>query len=126
MMPRGAATLMVILGMAGWAGAGEPPVSFRHEVLPILTKSGCNAGACQGTPTGKNGFRLSLRGYLPELDLESLTRDTQGRRINRLDPDASLMLLKATGRVAHEGGPRFGQDSEHYRLLRRWIAEGAR
>src|SRR5438552_7890607 len=87
--------------------ADEPArVSFRHDVVPILTKMGCNSGACHGTPSGKNGFRLSLRGYDPDLDIQSLTRDVQGRRINRSEPDASLILLKASAQVPHEGGCR--------------------
>jgi len=101
------------------------PVSFRRHVLPLLTRSGCNAGACHGTPTGKNGFRLSLRGYDPALDIGSLTRDTQGRRLNAQSPDQSLMLLKPTAQVAHEGGQRFDKSSYHYAHLREWINQGA-
>src|SRR5215472_1201506 len=88
------------------AGDAEGVVSFRREVVPLLTRLGCNAGACHGTPSGKNGFRLSLRGYDPILDLASLTRDAAGRRIDLLSPDGSLMLLKATARIPHEGGRR--------------------
>jgi hypothetical protein len=102
------------------------PVDFATQVIPALTRAGCNSGACHGTPTGKNGFRLSLRGYLPDLDHDSLTRDVQGRRINRMQPDQSLLLLKATGSVPHEGGIRFRPGSPLYRILRDWIAEGAR
>lgn len=102
----------------------EPSVSFRRDVQPILTKAGCNAGACHGTPSGKNGFRLSLRGYDPALDLHTLTREAEGRRTDRHAPDASLILAKATGRAAHEGGKRLDPDGELYRLLRNWIAQG--
>jgi hypothetical protein len=102
------------------------PVSFQHEVIPALTKAGCNAGACHGTPQGKNGFRLSLRGYDPGLDHHTLTREAAGRRVNPLAPDASLLLLKATARVPHEGGKRFDPDSDLYALLRAWVAQGAR
>src|SRR5437667_7570528 len=106
--------------------ADEPVrVSFQHDVVPILTKLGCNSGACHGTPSGKNGFRLSLRGYDQALDYQSLTRDAEGRRINRLEPDASLMLLKASGQMPHGGGRRFDPHSHYYDLLRRWIAQGA-
>jgi hypothetical protein len=101
------------------------PVSFRRHVLPLLTRSGCNAGACHGTPTGKNGFRLSLRGYDPALDIGSLTRDTHGRRLNVQDPDASLILLKPTAQVSHEGGRRFDKSSYQYAHLREWINQGA-
>jgi hypothetical protein len=105
--------------------AAPDPVSFRHQVLPLLTRSGCNAGACHGTPTGKNGFRLSLRGYDPALDIGSLTRDTQGRRLNVQDADQSLILLKPTVQVAHEGGRRFDKYSYQYAHLREWIRQGA-
>ncbi len=112
-----------------WAAtvrAEEPArVSFQHDVVPVLTKMGCNSGACHGTPSGKNGFRLSLRGYDPERDIQTLTRDVQGRRINRAQPDASLILLKATGQVPHEGGRRLTPIHPLFALLRQWIGEGA-
>jgi hypothetical protein len=108
------------------AGDGEVPVSFRREVVPLLTRLGCNAGACHGTPSGKNGFRLSLRGYDPALDLASLTRDATGRRIDPLTPDGSLMLLKATAQIPHEGGRRVQPHDDAYAVLRRWIGEGGR
>jgi Protein of unknown function (DUF1553)/Protein of unknown function (DUF1549) len=94
-------------------------------VVPVLTKAGCNAGACHGTPAGKNGFHLSLRGYDPGPDFRALTRDAGGRRINRVQPDASLILLKATAQVSHGGGHRFDRDSYLYEVLRRWVAQGA-
>jgi len=100
-------------------------VSFLHDIVPILTREGCNSGACHGTPSGKNGFRLSLRGYDPNLDFQSLTRDTQGRRINRLEPESSLILLKASGQMPHGGGRRFDPHSLYYDLLWKWIAQGA-
>ncbi len=101
------------------------PVSFSRHVIPALTKAGCNAGACHGTPTGKNGFRLSLRGYDPALDYFSLTREFEGRRLNVQEPDSSLVLQKALGRLPHEGGRRFDHTSPLYPLLREWIASGA-
>lgn len=100
-------------------------VSFLHDVVPTLTKAGCNAGTCHGTPNGKNGFRLSLRGFDAELDAMTLTREVQGRRINRLRPEDSLILLKATAEVPHEGGRRFQNDSVSYQVLRDWIVQGA-
>ncbi|HEY7330804.1 MAG TPA: DUF1549 and DUF1553 domain-containing protein [Gemmataceae bacterium] len=107
------------------AGGDSRPVSFRHEVEPILTRAGCNAGACHGTPSGKNGFRLSLRGYDTALDILSLTREVQGRRLALLDPAGSLLLRKATGQTPHEGGQRLTPGDTQYKLLLRWIAEGA-
>jgi hypothetical protein len=102
------------------------PVRFEHEVLPVLTRAGCNQGACHGTPAGKNGFRLSLRGFDPALDFVTLARENGTRRTNPVAPDASPILLKGVGRVAHEGGKRMGADSLAYRLVRDWVAEGVR
>jgi hypothetical protein len=134
-LPRGNGTATVTVAAGGLQtsvavevrGLERPdPVAFDTQVLPALTRAGCNAGACHGTPTGKNGFRLSLRGYLPDQDHDSLTRDTHARRTNRLRPEQSLILLKATGGVPHEGGTRFRRGSHLYRLLRDWVAEGTR
>src|SRR5262249_52939647 len=97
-------------------------VSFRNDVMAVLSKGGCNQGACHGNQNGKNGFKLSLRGEDPTWDLDALTRDGLGRRIELGAPDASLILLKATGGIAHEGGRRFGKTSTEYTLLREWIA----
>ncbi|MBY0587344.1 DUF1549 and DUF1553 domain-containing protein [bacterium] len=101
------------------------PILFTEEVVPALTRSGCNSGACHGTPSGKNGFRLSLQGYLPDQDFLVLTREAVGRRINRLEPDQSLLLNKGVGRVPHDGGRRFGPENEAFQVVRQWIAEGA-
>jgi hypothetical protein len=107
------------------SASDEPAVSFLHEVLPTLTKAGCNSGTCHGTPSGKNGFRLSLRGFDVESDAMTLVRESQGRRINRLDPPQSLLLRKAVADVPHQGGRRFRRESAAYLLLRDWIAQGA-
>lgn len=98
--------------------------SFRHEVIAALNVAGCNAGSCHGIPSGRGGFRLSLRGYNPAADYVELSRDTLGRRTNRLDPTASLIYLKALGRVAHEGGPRFNVDAVAAHTMRAWLEEG--
>ena len=100
------------------------PIDFRSEVLPALSRGGCSQGACHGSPQGKNGFRLSLRGFDPTLDLLTLTREHAGRRLDRLVPDRSLVLLKASARVAHGGGLRLRPDEPAYELLRDWIASG--
>jgi hypothetical protein len=100
------------------------PVGFRHDVIAALNVGGCNAGACHGTPAGKNGFKLSPRGYDPAADYNQLTRDVLGRRTNVQNPDSSLILLKGLGQVAHEGGTRFGPHSDPARTLRAWMAEG--
>jgi hypothetical protein len=102
------------------------PVSFRNEVMAVLSRGGCNQGACHGNQNGKNGFKLSLRGESPDFDFAVLTRDHLGRRTDRLNPEASLILLKPTGAVPHEGGPRFAVGSREYEILRGWIAGGLR
>src|SRR3954454_11444159 len=80
------------------------PVSFVRDVMPTLARMGCNAGTCHGSAEGKNGFKLSLRGYDPLLDHRSLTDDLEGRRFNRAAPESSLMLLKTSSGVPHVGG----------------------
>ena len=102
------------------------PVSFVNDVMPVLSKVGCNQGACHGAASGKKGFKLSLRGYDPAADFQVLTRGIDARRVNRNDPGNSLILLKGTGRVPHEGGKLFDASSRYAKLLERWIAEGAR
>src|SRR5262249_52944811 len=99
-------------------------VSFRNEIIPVLNRAGCNQGACHGTPNGKGGFKLSLRGYDIAFDFHALTREAGNRRTNGVEPDQSLILLKATGRVPHQGGVRFQPGSEDLGLLRAWITEG--
>lgn len=99
--------------------------SFRNDVQPVLTRAGCNSGACHGAAAGKNGFHLSLRGYDDQGDYLTLTRQLLGRRVNPSDPAHSLMLLKPTTAVPHKGGERFKTDSVEYRVLSGWIAQGA-
>jgi uncharacterized protein DUF1549/uncharacterized protein DUF1553/Big-like domain-containing protein len=102
------------------------PVSFRNQVIPVLTKAGCNSGACHGAAAGKNGFGLTLRGYDPMADYETITRQAGGRRVNKIEPAKSLILLKPTETVPHVGGRRFTVDSPEYRVLSSWIASGMR
>ncbi len=99
-------------------------ISFRNDVMAVLSKSGCNLGTCHGNARGKGGFQISLRGQDPAADFAVLTRDLYGRRSNSNDPDQSLLLLKPSMQMAHEGGKRFSVDSYEYRLLRDWIASG--
>ena len=117
------ACLVVLPALATAARAAEP-VSFRNEVMAVLSRGGCNAGACHGNQNGKNGFKLSLRGQDPDFDLAVLTRDALARRTDRFHPEESLILLKATGVVPHEGAKRFAVGSREYDILRRWIAAG--
>src|SRR5260370_38632503 len=82
----------------------ETAVSFVRDVMPILNKAGCTQGTCHGAAKGKNGFKLSLRGYDPEFDYRALIHDLAGRRFNRADPGRSLMLLKPTAQLPHADG----------------------
>lgn len=100
------------------------PLNFVNDILPVLTKHGCNSGGCHGRGSGQNGFKLSLFGFDPAADYAALVEEGLGRRISWTAPDESLMLLKATGQLPHGGGDRFDRDSAAYRLLQRWIAEG--
>ena len=100
-------------------------IRFGTEVVPVLTRLGCNGGGCHGKATGQNGFKLSLLGFEPELDYESLVNESRGRRLNRAAPERSVLLLKATARVPHGGGRRLDENSDDYRILRDWIAAGA-
>ncbi|MBI4908824.1 MAG: DUF1553 domain-containing protein [Acidobacteria bacterium] len=99
--------------------------SFRNHVMPVLTKMGCNQGACHGAQSGKNGFKLTLRGYDPEVDYDVLTRQSLGRRVSLADPAGSLLLQKAIFGIPHGGGLRFKKDSLEYRVIQEWIAAGA-
>jgi Protein of unknown function (DUF1553)/Protein of unknown function (DUF1549)/Bacterial Ig-like domain (group 2) len=105
--------------------AAAPVVwSFRNQVLPVMTKVGCNSGACHGAAAGKNGFKLTLRGYDPDTDYYTLTRQALGRRTEILEPAKSLILLKPTMAVAHGGGQRFQAGSPEYQVISGWIAAG--
>ena len=106
-------------------GVANQPVGFVREIQPVLGRTGCNAGTCHGSAKGKNGFKLSLRGYDPDYDYQALINDLSGRRFNRVDVDDSLMLQKPLAEVPHEGRQAIKPGSRHHLLLRQWIAEGA-
>jgi hypothetical protein len=114
---------MVVMAAAMAVRADE--VSFELDVVPILSKAGCNGGGCHGALAGKGGFRLSLFGYDPASDHLAITRDARGRRVDLADPGASLLLTKPTTAVPHKGGRRLAVDSDDYRMLAAWLAEGA-
>ena len=107
------------------SGADDPKVRFVRDVEPLLSRIGCTAGTCHGSAKGKNGFKLSLRGYDPEFDYATLVRELQGRRVNRVQPEMSLMLLKPIGAVPHEGKTLFHPGSRPYNVIYQWIKEGA-
>ncbi len=104
--------------------AAEPRVTYLKDVAPILNKAGCTSGPCHGAAKGKNGFKLSLRGYDPQFDYESLLYDLSGRRFNRAEPGKSLMLAKPTQEIPHGGGLRFDKSSTYYKTIYNWIAQG--
>jgi hypothetical protein len=127
-------TLALAVGLGTfWTGlvaqpvsAADRPISFVNEVMPVLTKSGCNIGVCHAKAgNGQNGFQLSLLGYEPDEDIEHLTTESRGRRLSPGAPETSLLLLKATGKVPHGGGKRLDPDSADHSLLVEWIRQGA-
>jgi hypothetical protein len=99
-------------------------IDYRTDVMAALSRAGCSQGACHGSPQGKGGFRLSLRGFDAVGDLQTLVREGSSRRTNPFEPEQSLILKKGTGRVPHQGGVRFQTTDTAYRVLRDWIAAG--
>ncbi|MCA9069288.1 MAG: DUF1549 domain-containing protein, partial [Planctomycetaceae bacterium] len=107
--------------------ADEQPVSFTNDVIPVLTKAGCNMGACHAKAgNGQNGFQLSLLGFEPRDDYEHLVKEAKGRRLSYAAPDQSLLLQKASSQIPHGGGLRLKTTSKSYEILREWIRQGAR
>lgn len=102
------------------------PVSFRNEIMAILTKARCNSGGCHGKAEGQNGFKLSIFGFDVRGDFDSIVHEGRGRRVMPVTPSRSLLYLKGSARVPHGGGRRIEPGSFRDRLMRRWIAEGAR
>ncbi|HMJ88355.1 MAG TPA: DUF1549 domain-containing protein, partial [Candidatus Acidoferrum sp.] len=101
-------------------------VRFVRDIEPLIAKLGCNAGTCHGSAKGKNGFKLSLRGYDPDFDYHALINDISGRRFNRVNPDDSLMLLKPLAEVPHEGRQALKPGSREHKILREWIEQGTK
>lgn len=98
--------------------------NWALHVNPVLSRLGCNAGTCHGSKDGKNGFKLSLRGYDPVMDITSLTDDIASRRVNFASPTRSLMLLKSSSEIPHEGGQLVNPDHDYYKVLEKWILDG--
>ncbi|MCP3693647.1 MAG: hypothetical protein GY917_15705, partial [Planctomycetaceae bacterium] len=127
-------TTIVVVGESGermipvtvQAMRSPPPVSFRQQIQPVLTKAGCNSGGCHGKAEGQNGFKLSVFGFDDVADHEALVSASRGRRVRVAAPASSLLLGKATSRVPHGGGRKIEEGGLWYQLLRRWMAEGAR
>jgi hypothetical protein len=116
---------VALLALAAVGRAAECVPSFLTEIEPLLTRQGCNQGACHGKGAGQNGFRLSLRGYAPEQDIRWLTREFGARRVIASVPEDSLLLRKATGQAPHEGGRLFSETSREYQTLLAWLRAGA-
>ena len=134
-VPRGHGTTQIVIrhggrearvavNVTGYAEAD--PIDFQTDVIASLSKASCNQGACHGSPQGKNGFRLSLRGFDPALDFLTLTREDFGRRTNSTVADESLILKKGLGELPHQGGTRFRRTDPEYQILRAWIDGGCR
>jgi len=105
--------------------ATKPAISFTNDVVPVLTRTGCNTGACHGAARGKDGFMISLFGYDPVGDYTRITREIGIRRINLAIPEESLLLKKSVGLVQHTGGKRFDVDSDYYAMILEWLHNGA-
>jgi hypothetical protein len=114
----------VAVKVEGLAVAMNP--DFVRDVAPVISRMGCNQGTCHGAAQGKNGFKLSLRGYDPLFDVTAFTDDNAGRRVNVASPEDSLMLDKPTGVVPHGGGVLMNPGDAHYEIVRAWIAQGAK
>lgn len=125
MRKRHPLSVLPVLILAGTSFAAERPLSFVNDIQPILTKAGCNAGACHAKAiTGQRGFRLSVLGFEPEEDYEAIVKQGKGRRVFPPAPEESLLITKGAAIVPHTGGKKLEPGSESYRTLLRWIAEG--
>src|SRR5277367_5060343 len=114
----GGGLLWLALGECALAdSAPAQRVTFELDVVPILTRLGCNAGACHGKARGQNGFQLSLLGFYPDFDYAALTQEGRGRRVSPADPESSLLLKKAAGRAPHGGGKRLEPAGPYYNVL---------
>lgn len=122
--PQSAAGLLLVWLAVSPVAAHSHEPSFELDVVPILSKAGCNGGGCHGAIAGKEGFRLSLFGYDPAADFLAITREARGRRIDPANPGASLLLTKPTMALPHKGGKRLDVGSDDYKVLAAWIEAG--
>jgi hypothetical protein len=124
LMPASSTFLSTILMFQVALAIAAQPVEFVRDVVPVLTKAGCNAGSCHGSFQGRGGFRLSLLGFDPQADHEAIVLQGRGRRVMPSAPENSLLLKKPTAAVGHGGGKRLDVDSKGYRILHQWLQEG--
>ena len=117
--------LFAAISLCPVAAGAERPVTFERDIQPILTRAGCNAGACHGKARGQNGFQLSLLAFDHDADFAALTTEARGRRVFPASPANSLLLTKGTGGVPHGGGKKLPADGPEYRTLVNWITAGA-
>jgi hypothetical protein len=113
------------LVLTGAARGAETAPDFATEVLPVLTRAGCNSGACHGAAIGRGGFRLSLLGSDPQADYASIVEEYKGRRVHLVRPEASLLLRKPAGKLSHGGGRRLPVDGEGHARVLGWLQAGA-
>src|SRR5262245_55583018 len=116
---------LLVLLLVGAAPQEQVGLDFPNDVLPHLTRLGCNAGSCHGSATGQKGFKLSLLGYDPAWDYAALTRELRGRRVDLAEPEKSLLLRKPTKQLKHAGGKALAEDSDAYRTIVEWLRTGA-
>ncbi|MFP6575748.1 MAG: DUF1549 domain-containing protein [Pirellulaceae bacterium] len=116
--------LRAVIPVVTTSPAQDPPLHFQRDILPLLSKLGCNSGGCHGRQTGQNGFKLSVFGFDPQADFDALTKEARGRRLFPADPRLSLLLRKATGNVPHGGGQRMEVNSVDQQIMLTWIEQG--
>jgi Protein of unknown function (DUF1549)/Protein of unknown function (DUF1553) len=114
---------ILVLALPSTASAADA-FHFENDILPILSRYGCNSSGCHGKAEGQGGFKLSVFASDPEADYAALTKEGRGRRVFPAKPEESLILRKSTGRIAHGGGTKLPYGGEDYRTLRDWIAAG--
>ena len=117
-------TISFLVVMSSAQGADPADIDFDNDVQPILTRYGCNQGACHGKARGQGGFQLSLLGFDSSIDHDAITKEARGRRVFPAAPERSLLLMKPSGQMPHGGGIRFSADSAEYTLMLRWIRQG--
>jgi hypothetical protein len=123
--------------MTAFAVTQARAVEFASDIARIFTRKGCNDTSCHGGVKGRGGFKLSAAGLYPKQDYEwivtgggyqVLTAQAAEPRIPRIDranPEKSLLLLKPTTAVPHGGGRRFDPGSREYETIVQWIRAGA-